>query len=113
MLERGDKTTDARMRRYYDEMRATGMPFNATSMASYAPLHAPALAETLYEFKMKSKSSPMMQLADLCLYPVCRARYEANHFPDQRLKESGRLIDQHLASEDVATCGIKPATASS
>lgn len=63
------------------------------------------LAETLYDFKIKGKRSPMMQIADLYLYPMCQGGYNPGYYPYMMLKQAERLIDCHV--EDVTTLGIK------
>jgi hypothetical protein len=107
LVENGDKKTDARMSRYYNELKAQGMPFNATAMTVYQPLPAETLAATLYEFRIKNKTSPMMQLADLCLYPICRGGYEPTYRSYQDLGRSQRLLDAQLDPADIPTHGIK------
>jgi hypothetical protein len=107
LVERSDKETDNRMRRYYEELRKQGLPFDAASMAHYGPLPAPALAETLYEFDLKHKSSPLMQLADLCLYPVCRAAYDASYRSFLDLVRFERLIDACIPASEIHSRGIK------
>jgi hypothetical protein len=51
----------------YDELKAEGRPFAADTSDKYVPLSAAELRATLYEFKLKAKTSPMAQLADLYL----------------------------------------------
>ncbi len=106
LVERSDKKTDRRMLSYYEDLRAKGMPFDPKSMAGYAPLDATTLGGVLYEFRKKEKTSPLMQVADLCLYPICRARYEP-YQPFTQLLRHGRLIDTRLKREEVASRGIK------
>jgi hypothetical protein len=106
-VERGDKTVDALLKSYYDELRGNGQPFNADTSAKYAPLAASELARTLHEFQKKNKSSPPMQLADLCLWPVCIGGYDQGNVTYVELRKAGALIDCKISPEDVPTCGIK------
>lgn len=48
----------------------------------------------------KNKSSPMAQLADLYLWPICVGGYHASNRPYQRLKEDGKLIECVLEEKD-------------
>jgi hypothetical protein len=105
--ERCDAKTDRWMRGYYDALRTEGMPFSTETSGKYAPLPAAALEETLYEFKTKAKSSPVMQLADLYLWPMCIGGYDAGNMTYARLREDRKLIDCLLAEEDVPALGIK------
>lgn len=106
-VERGDKTTDGWMRRYYDDLRASGPPFSPQTSAMYEPLSADELRHTLYDFKTKNKSSPLMQLADVCLYPICKAGYDRRGRDYQALVGTGRLLDMTLAPEDLGRLGVK------
>lgn len=107
LVERGDEKTDKRMHLYYDELRASGMPFSPNRMQGYAPLTPDSFATTLYEFRTKNKSSPLMQLADLCLYPMCRAPYDPTYRPYSDLIASQKLIDVVFPPNKRAERGIK------
>lgn len=106
-VERGDKDTDRVMKEYYETLRRDGMPFNSKNMSEYTPLTHEQMHETLYDFKTKDKSSPLMQLADLCLYPLCRVRYDATYRPYQDLVTHNRVIDCILDPADVKSLGVK------
>jgi hypothetical protein len=83
------------------------MPFSADTSAKYAPLSARELSETLYELRFKKKSSPMAQFADLYLYPMARGGYQGDYWPYSKLCKSKKLIDNHLAAEEIPHLGIK------
>ena len=106
-VERTDKDVDRCMRGYFEELRANGMPFDKGAMASYQPLEPEALRRVLYEFRTKGKASPLMQLADICLYPMCNGGYDKTGRDYQSLIDSKKLIDCVLSVEQVRTMGIK------
>lgn len=106
-VERSDKDGERALKRYYDEMRGVGMPFDPQSSAKYTPLPAANLAQTLYDFKVKQKSSPLMQIADLYLYPLCRGGYESTYAPFQALISAGRLIEASIDPNTIERCGTK------
>lgn len=106
-VERSDKRTDNRMRSYYDTLRNDGHPFNPNNAAKYQPLTGVQLHTTLYEFRTKDKSSPLMQLADICLWPMCMGGYDPTNRPYRTLKEAGTLIDCKLDPAVVEFEGIK------
>ena len=106
-VERGDKKTDRYVKSYYEALRTEGMPFEDDTSGMYAPLSAQELQHTLYDFRTKRKSSPIMQLADLYLWPICIGGYDANNRPYARLKEDGKLIDCLLSPEEIPVLGIK------
>jgi hypothetical protein len=83
------------------------MPFSQVNSAAYQPLLANDFSSTLYEITFKQKSSPMMQLADIFLYPVCRAGYDKRGRDVQLLFDNRKLIDSQLGGEAVSRMGIK------
>ena len=106
-VERGDRKTDRNIAGYYEALRTEGMPFNPETSGKYAPLSADELRETLYECRTKAKSSPLVQLADLYLWPICIGGYDPANRTYRRLRDDGKLIDCLLQAEAVPTQGIK------
>jgi hypothetical protein len=100
-VEEGDATADNYIRSYYADLRSKGMPFDGGKMAKYAPLSAAELADTLYDLRFRTKKSPLMQLADLYLYPMARGGYDADYLPYQTLRANKRLIDDLLTEEEL------------
>lgn len=98
--ERCNKPEDEALKSYYDSLRADGAPFAKANSDKYAPLTADEFRATLYEFKLKEKTSPMAQLADLFLWPICMGGYHASNRPYKRLLEDGKLIECRLKEED-------------
>ncbi|WP_157213387.1 DUF3800 domain-containing protein [Rhizobium sp. CF122] len=94
--ERCNKAEDANLEGYYKALKAEGMPFAKDNSDKYGPLTPEQLTQTLYEFKTKQKTSPMAQLADLYLWPICMGGYHASNRPYQRLTDDGKLIDCHI-----------------
>ena len=106
-VEKGDKKTDRHVKQYYDDLRNDGMPFNPDTSGKYAPLNAAELADTLYEFRIKAKTSPLIQMADLYLWPICMGGYHVQNRTYARLKEDEKLIDCLLEPDQVPELGIK------
>jgi hypothetical protein len=104
--ERADPGSDAKLKGYYEALRSNGMPFERGGDAKYSPLAALDFQRTLLEFRPKFKSSPMVQIADLYLYPICRNGYRP-YRPFEALSGAGKLIDCVLPDEDVGVLGIK------
>lgn len=107
MPERCNKLEDEYLRNYYDALKVDGMPFAADSSGKYAPLPAEYFRETLHEFRLKKKTSPLAQLADLYLWPMCMGGYNASNRPYARLLADGKLIECALAAEAWPTLGTK------
>jgi hypothetical protein len=105
--ERCNKPEDARLKSYYDTLKAEGMPFAKDNSGKYAPLTQADFNESLYEFHTKEKSSPMAQYADLFLWPICMGGYNAQNRPYKRLMEDGKLIECRLKPEDWPMLGSK------
>ncbi len=106
-VERGDKKTDRHVKQYYDDLRKDGTPFDQKTSDKYTPLKAAELADTLYEFRTKAKTSPMVQMADLYLWPICMGGYNSKNRPYIRLKADKKLIDCTLEPKQIQALGIK------
>jgi hypothetical protein len=98
--ERCNKTEDGRLKAYYSDLKQAGPPFAKDTSDKYGPLSPDEFRATLYEFKLKYKSSPMAQLADLYLWPICMGGYHASNRPYQRLKQDGKLIECIIPERD-------------
>ncbi len=107
MPERCNKREDSLVKGYYADLKANGMPFSTSNSSQYDPLSAQQFSETLYEFKVKNKTSPMAQFADLFLWPICMGGYHASNWPYQRLMQDGLLIEAHLPKVEWPTRGTK------
>lgn len=105
--EQSARDDEKRLRAYYKDLLTAGLPFDPAKSGAYAPLKAHELNETLIELRFKAKTSPIMQVADLYLWPVAMYRYGEALRPYGAFKEAGRLIENHLADEQVATRGTK------
>lgn len=105
--EKCNKSEDAALKSYYDEMRLKGLPFDSERSDKYGPMRQDELAETLYELRFKAKTSPLSQLADLFLWPICMGGYHAGNKPYRRLIDDGKLIECLLPPESHAKLGSK------
>jgi len=83
------------------------MPFDKDTSRKYGPLTQAQFAATLYDFKTKHKTSPMAQLADLYLWPICMGGYHKGNRPYERLKEDGKLIECVLSADAIDALGSK------
>ena len=104
-VEKSDPKTDKAVEGYFKALKQDGHPFDKQSASKYVPLEQPELRNILYDFKTKNKSSPMMQVADLYLYPMCRGGYQPDYRAYDALVSDSKLIDCHVA--DIATLGVK------
>lgn len=106
-VERSDKGTDRILSAYYKELRERGHPFNEGTASKYTPLAAAELQGTLYDFKTKDKTSRLMQLADICLWPMCIGGYDPENRAYVTLRDAGVLVDCKITPESVEAEGIK------
>lgn len=105
--ERSSKPDERMLKKYYEDMRNAISPFDAARSAVYSPLDKGVLHDALFEFRTKAKSSPIMQVADLYLYPICRGGYDPSYGPYAMLCKNGKLADQQVPTASIATLGIK------
>jgi hypothetical protein len=75
-------------------------PLTRTHLREYRPLAPEEFTQTLLEFLPKTKSSPMAQLADLYLWPICMGGYKPDNRPYKRLKGDGKLIECIVPEND-------------
>lgn len=105
-IESSGKREDRILREYHRELATEGMPFQPQTSHRYSPLCPEALRAILMKNpQFIKKTNPLAQLADLVLYPVVKGGYEQNYQPYRLLKESGKLIDAHVADPEIL--GIK------
>lgn len=98
--ERSDREAEAHFKGYFDEMRNVGLPFNPANSQQYRPLDQPELHRTLFEFRIKTKDSALMQIADLVLWPVCQGGYDRTNRAYVALAEAGKLIETQCTLEN-------------
>jgi len=105
--ERSDKQNEARIDGYFAAMRTLGMPFDQTNSEPYGPLNSVQMRETLWECRKKYKSSPVMQFADLYLFPLCIGGYDQTDRALVTLRNHARIIDCVLPPEHQRDIGVK------
>ncbi|UVT20105.1 MAG: hypothetical protein H8K03_20390 [Nitrospira sp.] len=93
---------------YLKELKRTGNPFSQSASEGYAPLTGPDFQRVILgEPHRKTKLVPMLQIADLILYPIAKGGYETTYQSYFRLMEGGKLIDCALSNDQKALRGIK------
>lgn len=105
-IERSDRETERHMKTYYDELRASGPPFNPETSAQYRPLAPGQLTQALFEFGVRTKRSTLMQLADVMLWPVCKGGYKQDEPSYAAIRERGLLLDARCDAKN-GLLGIK------
>ena len=105
--ERSDKQNEARMDGYFAALRSSGMPFDQISSQPYSPLSSVQMQKTLWECRKKFKTSPIMQFADLYLFPLCIGGYDQTDRALMTLRKHDRIIDCVLPSQNQRDMGVK------
>jgi len=99
-VEHCSNAANARAKAYYDELRKSGNPFNAVRSADYRPLSQREYKDTLFEFRIKTKDSESMQVADLVLHPLCVGGYDRDHRPYRFLLDKRKVVDCNYAGQE-------------
>lgn len=105
--EKCNKTEDRLLKTYYDELKATGLPFDKENSDKYEPFSQEQFSRTLFDLRFKAKTSPLTQLADLFLWPICMGGYHRGNRPYQRLLEDDKLIECHTDPDEHAKLATK------
>ncbi len=107
-FEQNGKKEDRDIIRYMRELKKSGNPFNKHSSGQYNPLNTDDYKRIIPgEPRRKTKKVPMIQIADLVLYPMAKAGYDQQYWPYKALRDNGKLIDCLLDEGELASCGIK------
>lgn len=108
VFEGAGKKEDRDIKRYLKELKHSGSPFSQQNSHGYSPLSAEDLQRiVLGEAHQKTKAVPMLQIADLVLYPIAKGGYERTYRPFLKLKQAGKLIDCYFEAEEIPFRGIK------
>jgi hypothetical protein len=105
--EKCNRKEDRSLQKYYEDLKSNGLPFNPSTSSQYAPLKSQEFQKILYEFKLKEKSSPLVQLADLYLWPMAMGGYHQENITYKKLLKDKKLIDCLISEEDIPQQGIK------
>ncbi|MBS0155182.1 MAG: DUF3800 domain-containing protein [Nitrospira sp.] len=108
VFEGTGKREDRDIKRYLKELKTIGNPFNQQSSQGYRPLSPADFTRIILgEPHQKTKDIPMLQVADLILYPIAKAGYDRSYRPYVKLKEERKLIDCWLSDDQIQFRGIK------
>jgi hypothetical protein len=106
VFERGNASNNNIIRDAYSELRNSGAPFDVVASSKYVPMRAEALSDVLFNrIEDKTKATPLLQVADLCLRPLMEPLISGNSVLFDKLQEAGRLIN--CVVSDAEKEGIK------
>ncbi|MDB5225672.1 MAG: hypothetical protein JWL87_624 [Candidatus Adlerbacteria bacterium] len=107
-FEECGKREDRAILEYFKDLKTSGMPFDTENSAKYAFLKPEDFQRILAgEPERSTKKSPLLQVADLYLYPMAKGGYDKEFPPFKMLMENKKLIDSILPEAKIASCGIK------
>lgn len=107
-FEESGKAEDRNLIAYARSLKSDGMPFNSGGSPAYGPITAAEFRQiVLGEPRRRSKKTPMVQIADLVLYPMAKGGYDASYRPYMALIKQGKLVDALLTDDQRAHQGIK------
>lgn len=106
-FEAAGKNEDRLLKQYFNELRSQGLPFDSNRSSQYLPLSNTDFLGLLRGIDSKTKDNLIIQLADLCLYPVARSQYQPDNRAFLALREAELLVDCHLDPSQINTLGIK------
>ncbi|MBF2080635.1 MAG: DUF3800 domain-containing protein [Synechococcales cyanobacterium T60_A2020_003] len=106
-FEKAGKKENRLLKHYFNDLRNSGTPFSQENSAKYNPLETSQLCQVLSGIDSKSKSHVILQVADLCLYPVARSKEQPDNLAFQALKQHQKLIDAVLPPAEVERMGVK------
>jgi Protein of unknown function (DUF3800) len=93
---------------YAKALKEDGMPFDQQNSAAHRALTAADFRSiVLGEPRRKTKATPMMQIADLVLYPMAKGGYDPSYRPYAKLMAQKKLIDAVIDPEERPMLGIK------
>lgn len=106
-FEKAGKKEDKLIRNCFNDLRCQGAPFNPQTSGKYTPLEPEHLQQVLIGIEGKSKSNPILQVADLCLYPIAISKEKPQNRAFHALEQHRKLIDTILESSELESVGIK------
>ena len=107
-FEETGKAEDRDIIGYMRELKASGNPFDPGRAGAYAPLSAGDYRRiVLGAPQRRTKKVPLIQLADLMLYPMAKGGYDPLYRPYVALRQANKLIDDVLPVAAQAERGIK------
>jgi hypothetical protein len=106
--EEAGKAEDRAVEDYAKSLKLNGMPFHGDRSGSYDALTSENFRQiVLGDPQRLKKKSPLVQIADLYLYPMAKSGYDPNYEPFVQMRSAKRIIDEHIPTEERPSHGIK------
>ncbi|WP_200928341.1 DUF3800 domain-containing protein [Sphingobium sp. Leaf26] len=108
-FEEAGKQEDRAVHAYHKSLKVDGMPFDQGNSSEYSGLKPEVFENGVLgdPQRVTKKGSPLIQIADLYLYPMVKAGYQDGYPPYDQLFAANRVIDALLPEDCRASLGIK------
>ncbi|NDE90692.1 MAG: DUF3800 domain-containing protein [Alphaproteobacteria bacterium] len=107
-FEQSGPKEDQDIKNYMRALKREGMPFDQNNSQLYNQVEVNDFRSiVLGEPREKTKKTPMIQIADLVLYPMVKAGYEETYEPFLKLRNAKQIIDVLLLESEIPSQGIK------
>lgn len=106
-FEKCNPTEDKEMIEYAKKLKKENSQFDKENSKKYSPLSKEDFKNTILgDLKAHGKKHPLLQIADLYLYPMAINGYDTCR-PYEDLLKNKRIIDAFLDDSQIESCGIK------
>ncbi len=108
IFEGSGKKEDSDIIQYLRELKKGGNPFNPSTSKDYRPFTADDYSRIIIgEPKRKTKANPLLQIADLMLYPMAKSGYQSEYQPFKELMKHNKIIDCVIPPEERPFMSVK------
>lgn len=107
-FEEAGRREDRNLQSYHKAIKAEGMPFDSARSGSYDGLGPTDFQKVvLGDPNRQTKANPLIQIADLYLYPIVKGGYDSSYQPYSDLLAAERIIDATIPPEEIEKRGVK------
>jgi Protein of unknown function (DUF3800) len=107
-FEEAGRTEDRNLQNYHRLLKLEGMPFDKGNSSQYGGLSKDDFNKiVLGDAQRLTKDSPLIQLADMYLYPIVKGGYDKDYQPYRDLMRANRIVDAIIDNDMRSTNGIK------
>lgn len=104
-FEKCGKLEDRLTEQVVTDMRIAGHPFDPSNASKYAPLGPDDVKKVIAGAQRKENTDELIQIADICLYPVTTAKEGRPNRAYENLRP--QLIDSKVKAQELDKIGIK------
>jgi hypothetical protein len=98
---------DKKLKKYFNEIRLNGLPFNQNTSQKYNPCTTEILSKILSGIEGKRKDDSVIQIADYCLHPIANAKLNPDNRAYHAFKNNNLIVDCIIQPEEIDEIGVK------